>query len=533
MGPVNRRSLPGPSVCRLAAAAARVRLSIPSGRLAVAALAMSLLVAHAFAATLEADEASGRQAMQQQNWPQAIADWQQLYLKGDPAAPAQLCWLYFDARQGKFEASRVTDWCRRAAGMNDAGSLYRMGLLYLVGLGVDQNVDQAQALCTAAALRDPRVPAGFCLAAARQEKERAAQEELQLPAATRPAASAAVNEGGSLAQICDRAFNSMPFDAGAAAKWCERASTDGDLEAQYRLGLMNLLGVGGRRDLDIAEADCVRAGTGTKPHSATAYCIAAAAKLRERTASLAISRSTSAIDADPTTGQALPKTGGNPFAVDHVLQQRRTTQTGLSFSCQQVAQWALYEAPDLAILRPSDTLFGRRIVDYGPADFAALEQLADACTRDTAALDADGSLRQQFATFRQSIRPLEARQTQLAQQLRTSRDEAAKINSVDQTYRTSHITMTIRSAQEEACISRVKQSWQASGRDDGHHAVEIGTSSRGSENDRLVAYGIANVVETDSARRAVLSISTYRCTFDQGDGNIAKFQLSPGFTSAH
>jgi hypothetical protein len=506
--------------------------------LAAAVIAASIVLAHAtsaFAAAPDSTEASGRQAAQQQNWSQAITDWQQLYLKGDPEASPQLCGLYFDARLGTFDPPRVTDWCRRAAGQSDAWGLYRMGLLYLVGLGVDQNIDQSQALCAAAALRDPQVPAGFCLAAARQAKERIAQDELQ--AATPPPAPApAVDTGGGGATAgmqCDRAFNATSFDAPAAARWCGKAAGEGNAQAEYRLGLINLLGVGFPRDLDLAEADCVRARGGAAPAPASAFCIAAVAKLRERTADLAMSRQTGAIDTDPTTGQALPKTGRDPFAVDRLLDQPRKTPTGLSYNCRQVTQWALYEAPGLTILRPRDTLFGRRIVDYRPADFAALEQLADACTKAAATVDADGTLRQQFATFRQSIRGLEARQAQLHQQALTRRNEDAEIADVDRAYRTTHLTMSIYSSQELACIERVKQSWQARMRDHRDRAVEIASSNRETENGRFVAYGVANVVNTGSTQRDVLSVSTYRCSFDARNNAIADFQLSPGFGSVY
>jgi TPR repeat protein len=495
-------------------------------------LAVTLSIAPA-AAAREPDAASARQATQQGNWPQALADWHELYIKGDPDAPGQLCRLYFDGRQGEFAAARVVDWCRQAAGKGDADGLYRMGLLYLVGLGVGQDVDQAQALCAAAVQRGKPVPAGFCLAAARAEKAQAARETLQLPAAPAPAPAMAAQPGGSPAQQCDRAFTATPFDTPAAAAACGKAAGDGDAEARYRLGLMRLLGVPGPRDLDLAEDDCRSAGEAAGAHPAAVFCLEAVAQLRQAAASLAISRHTGAIDVDPTTGGVLPKTDTSPFAVDRVLDEARQTTTGLSYTCRQVTQWALYEMPGLVILQPSDSLFGRQIIDYRPADFAALERLADECTKATAAVDADGSLRRQFATFRRSIRALETSQAELHQQRLVRRDEAAAIKSVEQAYRTSHLTMAIYSPQEQACIRRVKQSWRASGRDTGHRALEISASNRESENGRFVAYGVANVVETDSTQRGVLSISMYRCTFDKGDDSIANFQLSPDFASAN
>jgi hypothetical protein len=503
-----------------------------------ALIAASLSIAHAFAITPDDDTSSARQAVQQGDWPQAIADWQRLYLKGDPEAPAQLCALYFDARQGKFEISRVMDWCRRAAGKNDAWSLYRMGVLYLVGLGVDQDADQAQALCAAAGLREARVPAGFCLAVASTEKEQVAQEQLRLPRAGPPAAATAANPDATPEQNCDRAFTATPFDAATASTWCGKAAGAGDPEAQYRLGLMKLMGVGGPRDLDMAEADCVRAGASAKPHTATGFCIAAVAQLRQATASLAFSRHTGAIDAAPTTGRALPKTHTNPFAADRELDAPRTTPTGLSFTCRQVIQWALFEAPRLSILKPRDTLFGRRIIEYRPADFAALDQIAVACTKATSAVDPDGSLAKNFTTFRKSLRALEERRAELRNEQRNSRDETAQIAEVDNIYRTAHTappdvgTISIYSAQESACVDRVKRGWQASGQNNGHRALEINGSNRVTENGRYVAYGVVNIVVTDSTKRDVSSVSMYRCTFDKGGREIAKFELLPGFSSA-
>jgi hypothetical protein len=508
-------------------------------RWSVGALIAALLsIAYAFAIPPDDDTSSARQAVQQGNWPQAIADWQRLYVKGDPEAPAQLCALYFDARQGKFEVSRVTDWCRRAAGNNDALSLYRMGMLYLVGLGVDQDADQAQALCAAAGLREPRVPAGFCLAVASTERERAAQEQLRLPRARPPAAASAVNPDSMPEQNCDRAFTSTPFDTATASTWCGKAAADGDPEAQYRLGLMKLMGVGAPRDLDMAEADCVRAGASAKPHTATAFCIAAVAQLRQATASSVISRHTGAIDANPTTGRPLPKTDANPFAADRELDAPRKTPTGLSFTCREVTQWALFEAPRLSILKPRDTLFGRRIIEYRPADFAALDQIAVTCTKATAAVDPDGSLAKNFATFRKSLRTLEERQAELRNEQRISRDEAAQIKQVDHVYQMAHIappdtgTISIYSAQESACIDRVKRGWQASSQNNEHQALEISGSNRVTENGRYVAYGVANIVVTNSTQRDVSSVSMYRCTFDKGGSDIAKFELLPGFSSA-
>src|SRR4029079_11920516 len=129
--------------------------------------------------TRDVDAADARKAVQEADWPRAIADWHELYIKGEREAAAQLCTLYFDARQGEFDAARVVDWCRRAAANGDARARVRMGLLYLAVLGVDRDASQAQVLCAAAeSLGKPDVPAGFCLAAVAIEKQRTAQNAL-------------------------------------------------------------------------------------------------------------------------------------------------------------------------------------------------------------------------------------------------------------------------------------------------------------------------------------------------------------------
>jgi len=210
----------------------RLRMRVPLGSLAkrrargvalcAAVVAGFLACMQGKVAAAETDASAARDAMWQGDWPKAITAWEKLYVNGDREAPAQLCGLYFDARQGKFDPVRITDWCRRAAAGNDAWSLYRMGLLYLVGVGVTRNIDQAQALCAAAAPRDPAVPAGFCLAAADREKERATQETLPpaAPAPSRPTAKLGTN--------CDEVFAARVFDPAAAMLTCGKAAAAGD-----------------------------------------------------------------------------------------------------------------------------------------------------------------------------------------------------------------------------------------------------------------------------------------------------------------
>ena len=512
----------------------RLRMRVPLGSLAkrrargvalcAAVVAGFLACMQGKVAAAETDASAARDAMWQGDWPKAITAWEKLYVNGDREAPAQLCGLYFDARQGKFDPVRITDWCRRAAAGNDAWSLYRMGLLYLVGVGVTRNTDQAQALCAAAAPRDPAVPAGFCLAAAYREKERATQETLPPPAAapSRPMAKLGTN--------CDEVFAAGVFDPAAAMLTCGKAAAAGDGDALHRLGLIRLMGLGGPRDLDAAEADCKRAGATGKPPPATSFCSAAVAQLRQSIADLAMSRHVRSIDADPTIGRVLPKTAPDSFAADRVLDEPRKTPTGLTFTCRRMSDWALYEAPGLGILRPRDLLFGRQILAFQAADFTALEQAAATCTQLTAEVDPNGSLGQNFATFRQSMGKLRTRQAELKAELQRERDEQSRISQVNQDYRGG--TLASYSAQETACIDRVKRAWQASAGRTAGRRLEIRDSRRIVENGGYSAQGSANVIEGDTAHRSVVASSVFACTFDRTGSQVATFELVPGFASA-
>ncbi len=502
-------------------------------------LAASLSVATgtvASAAAREPDDTAqaARQAMQQHDWPRAIAVWQQLYIKGDHDAPGQLCGLYFDGRPGKFETARVTDWCRRAAAGGDGWSLYRMGLLYLVGLGVGRNIDQAQALCVAAGRNAAGVPQGFCLAAANKQQQQAAQEAL-LPVPAAPDAATGQVESGATPEVnCNRLFTATQFSPAATVRWCGKAAADGNAEAFYRLGLMKLLGVGGPRDLAAAKADCAHADASAQPHTSTAFCLAAIAQLTRATSELAVSRDMGTVDADPTTGLPLPKTAPDPYAADRVLDAPHTTPTGLAYTCRQVSESALYEMPGLSILTPSDALFGRRIIDYRPADFSALDHAAATCAQATATVDQDGSLAKNFATFRQSLPALRVRQAALLADRRRAAAEAARIREVNQAYRSGPVAgLSVRTPQENACIEQVRRAWQASAGNAPNRGLEIRDSQRDAESGHFLAYGIANVVATDADQRRVIATSMFTCTFADDSNRIAKLQLLPGFSPRH
>src|SRR4029077_3705738 len=95
------------------------------------------------------------------------------------------------------------------------------------------------------------------------------------------------------------------------------------------------------------------------------------------------------------------------------------------------------------------------------------------CAEATAPVDPDGSLSQIFATFRKSLHGLEDRQTALLKVQRANRADAAQMAEVDRTYQTSPIALSSYSAQESACIDRVRRSWQASRQNNGHRDLDI------------------------------------------------------------
>jgi TPR repeat protein len=76
----------------------------------------------------------------------AIPHWRSLADNGDHAAPAQLCAIYFNARDGVFDAARAASWCRRAASYGDARSLLRLGMMRLWGVGMEKSAADAEAM---------------------------------------------------------------------------------------------------------------------------------------------------------------------------------------------------------------------------------------------------------------------------------------------------------------------------------------------------------------------------------------------------
>ena len=497
-------------------------------------IAASLAAANALAATRDVEAADARKAVQEGDWPRAIADWHELYVKGDREAAAQLCGLYFDARQGEFDAARVVDWCRRAAANGDAWARVRMGLLYLAGTGVDRDASQAQVLCAAAASPGkPDVPAGFCLAAVAIENQRAAQAALQ-PPQPQTGAAATPDPAATPSEACRQLFAGAILDTAATAEACKKAAASGDAEALHRIGLMELVGLAGQRDLDAAARDCGRAQANSEGRVSAAFCTVAAADLRRAAAGLALSRYTGAIDVHPATGLALPRTETDPYAADRLLDAAHATPTGLAYTCRQISLWAVYEARGFTVLKPSDTLFGRPIVAYRPPDFAALDSAAAACAKAIAAVDPRGSMAPTFTAFRHSLEALKTRQAALVREQQQNRQDADLIAQVDRTARSgSFIASSNVSAQEGACLERVKQAWRASGQERRRRSLEVRDTRLVSEGGRFVAYGRADILDLDTTQRGVIAASTFSCTFDQNSASrIAAFDLRPAFAAS-
>jgi TPR repeat protein len=105
-----------------------------------------------------------------------IAHWTTLSNHGDHVAPARMCDIYFDAREGVFDAVKTADWCRRAAEFGDARATRRLGLIHLWGVGLEKSSPEAEALCIEAQKRDPTVSAAFCVAAVTEERARTAED---------------------------------------------------------------------------------------------------------------------------------------------------------------------------------------------------------------------------------------------------------------------------------------------------------------------------------------------------------------------
>jgi hypothetical protein len=391
-------------------------------------IAACLAAVSVAAADQNDDVRVARQAVQDKDWGRAVAAWEQLYMAGSPEASLQLCRLYFDGRQGAFEANRTTDQCRRAAASGDAGALYRMGLLYIMGLGVDQNLDQAQALCSAALQSDPPVPARFCLAAVNHEKGR--QDEALLRTLPASPSTAPTTDAGATASLdCERAFIGVGagFDAAGAIRFCASAAASGDAAAQYRLGLIALVGLGGPRDLDVATTDCARAQAASNGDISAGFCTAAAAQLRQSAANLALSRATNSVDPDPTSGLPLPKTQFDPFAMDQFLDTPRSTSAGLKFTCRDINFWGMFEAPGLGIVTVRDVVFGRKLVDYQPADYQEIDRAAADCDAGVTAIDSRRVTEFFYRQFRESLPALRARQVALVAELRRSGGEVNQL----------------------------------------------------------------------------------------------------------
>lgn len=259
----------------------------------------------------------------------------------------------------------------------------------------------------------------------------------------------------------------------------------------------------------------------------------AAGNLRPAAAGLALSRHTGAIDVHPATGLALPKTETDPYAADRLLDAPHTTPTGLAYTCRQISLWAVYEAPGFTVLTPRDTLFGRPIIAFRPPDFAALDSAAAGCAKAVAAVDPRGSMAPAFTAFRHSLDTLKTRQAALAREQQQKERDADLIAQVDRNARSgSFIATSNVSAQEGACIERVKQAWRASGQEGRRRSLEVRDTRLVSEGGRFVAYGRANILNLDTTQRDVIAASTFNCTFDQNSGSrIAAFDLRPGFAA--
>lgn len=468
---------------------------------------------------------SARRAVAREDWQAALREWQALYVAGNAEAAGQLCRLYFDARQGNFDVKLTTLRCRDGAGTGDAGALYRLALLYLAGVGVDWNIDQARALCVGAqnAGNDPDIAPGFCLAFVTQEEKKASHAALRAmpspPSAAIPATLAAL----SLPQQCETLFagRTVPFDPAETIRACTAAANAGDYHALYRLGLINLLGVGVPRDLARAQTDCAKAEAQSAGHLSAAFCLAAVDRLRRDAQTLAAGQASGNIDTNPVTGLPLPKTEVDPYLADRLLDQKRRTNTGLEYTCRQLREWAEFEAPGLIILTPRDKLFGRKIVDYRPADFAALREAAAGCIKIVADVDLDGSVRQDLVTFRNSLGALETRRVAL----RASSAAHAELASpaIDAAALRVEVVApgSVVTPQENACFDDLKRTWAArnpSGKT--HTALEIAQSKLAIENGSYVVRGLVSVVE-DRAGRQVRQRNAFTCSFTGDTDQLA------------
>jgi TPR repeat protein len=477
---------------------------------------------------------AARQAVAQQDWPRALSTWHDLYIHGNSEAPAQLCRMYFEGRQGRFDIGQAIRWCRLASADNPGG-LYRMGLLYLVGLGVGRDIDRAGVMCAAARSgeNDPEIAPGFCLAVVAQEKNRAssgALREAQVPQRGKADAAA---QAHAPAHQCYLSFadDTAAFDPAVALSWCGQAAAAGDAGALYRLGLMSLMGVGETRNLALAELDCKNAEARSGGDISAAFCVAAARQLRLSTESLSLGRELSNIDIDPLTNQPLPKTVVDPYLVDRLLDAPHKTTTGLEYTCRGMQQWALFDAPGLVILNPRDKLFGRNIVAYRPDDFAALDQGAEQCIKAIAPADPRGTLHHNLTVFRRSLASLAARRDALLDEQLLTRAEASQIELENVIDKASVVILPslFLTPHEGACMAEIRRLWAArAAAAKKHNTLEILASARIVKDGNYVVRGHAREVEINNGHRNLKGSDTFTCTFVPGwDEAIASATLQP------
>ena len=91
--------------------------------------------------------------------------------QGRTEAAADLCRIYFDGRNGRFDPAPTADWCRRAAGFGDPQALARVGLMRLWGVGAERSIPAAETLCSQAMDRARAAFAAFCLAAVAEDRK--------------------------------------------------------------------------------------------------------------------------------------------------------------------------------------------------------------------------------------------------------------------------------------------------------------------------------------------------------------------------
>ena len=483
---------------------------------------------------LRAEAAAATADVARQDWASALEAWQDLASKGVDAAPGQLCRLYFDARQGSFDAGTVADWCRRAAGTGDAGGLYRMGLLYLTGVGVAKDDAQAYAFCAAAQNRDVHVPAAFCLASVAAAQARDAHATLADVAPRRPAdptaGSTATRQAAATAgALCERAFVAagIAFDAGSVVTWCSAAAQAGDMHAFERLGLIELLGLSGPRDVTAADSDCTIADTRSAGHAPAAFCLAAVAAARRVTRA-----GPGGPASDPVTGRPLPATLPDPFQTDRVLDQPRRTAGGLTYTCRRMADWSRFDAPGLVILRPGDTLFGKPVLSLGRRDFDELVRGAQACG-DAVAAAPDDRLAGDLAHFATAMAALRTRQASLGRERHDARAEAAQLSGDQRDIAREmqsqmggvRVDGNFATPQERACVDQVRRDLGGSLIGEAR-VLDIRHATRAESNGNFVVRGEARLVSAGGDIRIAREFAPFSCTFVGHTEKIANAAMS-------